>query len=432
VLLTVDPDSDQRYPANPWLVVACLFIELELPVKRTQKLLVSSFAGLALIAGLAGCPKKDDAGKTDGTAATAAAGGPVARINGTDIGRADFERQMERTKARFQRAGRQIAPALETRLKENLVRKLVEEELIAQKAKAEGVTVTPEELAAKVTEHKTRFGSDKAFASFLERTNQTEADVKADLEKNLLRDKLFAKLLASTEPTDEDAKKYYEENVEKYKQKEQIKASHILFKVEKDTSDKDKKAKLAEAKKVLAEAKKSGVDFGELAKKYSEGPTKDRAGDLGTFSRGRMVKQFEDAAFAAKAGDVIGPVETQFGYHVIKVYEKTAEKQRTFDEVKESILTSLKARQKSKATRELLDTLKSTAKIEVLEAGLSLDAKRPAAGAAGDRALDGAADGAADGEPAKLDGAAPAAPAPAPAAAAPAPTEAAPAAPKAP
>ncbi len=365
-------------------------------MKRTQKLLVSSFAGLALIAGLAGCPKKDDAGKSaDGTVSAPVAGGAIARINGTEIGRADFERQMERTKARFQRAGRQIAPALEMRLKENLIRKMVEEELIAQKAKAEGVTVTAEELTAKVTEHKTRFGSDKAFASFLERTNQTEADVKADLEKNLLRDKLFVKLLASSEPTDADAKTYYDENVEKYKQKEQIKASHVLFKVEKDTAEKDKKAKLAEAKKVLAEAKKPGADFGELAKKYSEGPTKERAGDLGTFSRGRMVAAFEDAAFGAKAGDIVGPVETQFGYHIIKVYEKTAEKQRTFDEVKESILTSLKARQKSKATRELIDTLKVGAKVEILEPGVSLDAKRPVA-AGSDRPLEAAVPGEAE------------------------------------
>lgn len=386
-------------------------------MKRTQKLLVSSFAGLMLVAGLAGCPKKDDAGKTDGAGQVAAAGGAVARINGTEIGRAEFERQMERTKARFQRAGRQIAPALESRLKENLIRKMVEEELIAQKAKAEGVTVTPEELATKVTEHKTRFGNDKAFASFLERTNQTEADVKADLEKNLLRDKLFSKLLAATEPTDADAKKYYDENVEKYKQKEQIKAAHILFKVEKDTPEKDKKAKLAEAKKVLAEAKKPGTDFGELAKKYSEGPTKERAGDLGTFSRGRMVKAFEDAAFAAKPGEVIGPVETQFGYHVIKVFEKTAEKQRTFDEVKESILTSLKARQKSKATRELIDTLKTTAKVEVLEPGISLDKRAPVAAGTG-AVLEGADAPKVDGAEAAAGGdvAAPTEAAPAPAA----------------
>jgi peptidyl-prolyl cis-trans isomerase C len=366
-------------------------------MKRSRKLLVSSILGLSLATFAVGCPKKEGTGDTP-SGAVAAAGGPVATVNGSDISRANFDRQMERTRSRFQRAGRQIAPALETRLKENLIRKMVEEELIAQKAKAEGVSVTAEELTAKVAEHKGRFGSDKAFQSFLERTNQSDADVKEDLEKNLLRDKLFAKMLSSSEPTEADAKKYYEENLEKYKQKEQIKAAHILFKVEKETTEKDKKAKLAEAKKVLAEAKKPGVDFGELAKQYSEGPTKERAGDLGTFSRGRMVKPFEDAAFAAKAGDVIGPVETQFGFHVIKVFEKTAEAQRTFDEVKDSILTSLKARQKSKATRELLDTLKTTAKVEVLEPGVSLDAKRPALGASGDRALPGAKPGEAPAE----------------------------------
>jgi peptidyl-prolyl cis-trans isomerase C len=360
---------------------------------RARKLLSSSVCGVAILFALAGCPKKEG-GDSSSSSSAASAGGAVAKVNGEDIGRAEFDRQLERTRSRFQRAGRQIAPALETRLKENLVRKMVEEELIAQKAKAEGVSVTAEELTAKVAEHKTRFGSDKAFESFLQRTNQTEADVKDDLEKNLLRDKLFAKLLSATEPTEADAKKYYEENLEKYKQKEQIKASHVLFKVEKDTSEKDKKARLAEAKKVLAEAKKPNADFGALATKYSEGPTKERAGDLGTFSRGRMVKPFEDAAFAAKPGDVVGPVETQFGYHVIKVFEKTPEAQRSFDEVKDSILTSLKARQRSKATRDLLDTLKQTAKVEVLEPGISLDAKRPALPAGTDKPLPGGDDNA--------------------------------------
>lgn len=349
-------------------------------MKRLVSLSLVAAAAFAVVTAT-GCPKKPEGEGDDKDSATSSSSsssggtGPVARVNGEDIDRATFEKQMERTRARFQRAGRQIAPALETRLKENLIRKLVEEELIAQKAKSENVTLEAAEIDAKLAEHKARFGSDKAFASFLERTQQSEADVKADLEKNLLRDKLFAKLLQGQEPTEEDAKKYYEENKDKYKQKEQINAQHILFKTDKNTTDADKKKKLEQAKKVFAEAKK-GADFAELAKKHSEGPTAQRGGDLGTFSRGRMVKQFEDVAFAAKPGDILGPVETQFGYHIIKVNEKTAEVQRPYDEVKESILTSLKARQKSKATRDLLDKLKTEAKIEVLESGVSLDAKK--------------------------------------------------------
>jgi peptidyl-prolyl cis-trans isomerase C len=351
-------------------------------MKRLSFPVVGLWAVLAasvLVVSPLGCKKSETA--PDAPTATdkpaAPATGPVARVNGVDLSRAEFDRQMERTRARFQRAGRPVAASLETRLKENLIRKMVEETLIGQRAMSEGVTVAPEELAAKLAEHKNRFGSDKAFQSFLERTGQTEADVQIDLERNLLRDKLFTRLLQSTEPTEADAKTHYTENLDKYRQKEQIKASHILIKVEKDTTETEKAEKLALAKKVLAEAKKGG-DFAALARQHSDGPTKERGGDLGTFSRNRMVKPFEDAAFAAKAGEIVGPVETQFGFHVIKVEEKFPETQRPFDEVKDSILTSLRARQKSKATRELLENLRKEAKIELLEPGIDLDPRRTA------------------------------------------------------
>lgn len=86
----------------------------------------------------------------------------------------------------------------------------------------------------------------------------------------------------------------------------QVKASHILVKTEKDA-------------KMILEKAKSGDDFAKLAKMYSQCPSGNNGGDLGFFGKGQMVKPFEDACFKAKVGDIIGPVKTQFGYHVIKV-----------------------------------------------------------------------------------------------------------------
>ena len=350
-------------------------------MNRFHQTLSFSFVAAALvIVGLhAGCKPADKPAKPveqksgEKAEAPKSATGPVARVNGQDIPRAAYTKQLEKTKARFKRAGREVSPQLETRLKENLIRKLVDDELIAQKAKAEQISVTPEELAKKLAEHKERFGDDpKAFQAFLQRTNQTEEDVKKDLSRNLLRDNLFSKLMEGGEPTQEDAKAYYDKNRDKYTQKEQVQASHILLKVAKDAADKDKKAKLKLAKGLVKKAKKKNADFAALAREHSEGPTKSRGGDLGKFSRGRMVKAFEEAAFNAKAGSIVGPVETQFGYHVIKVMEKFPARERTFEEVSESVLTSLKARKKSKATRETLAALKKDAKIEVLEEGIEL------------------------------------------------------------
>lgn len=353
---------------------------------KQSRLLAVAALSSSLAVGVGCQAPKGDADKaeksanaaTEEASAAAAPTGPVARVNGVEIPRADFTRQMDRTRARFERAGRQIAPALETRLKENLIRKLVDDELIRQKAKAEGVTVAAEELGAKYEEHKKRFGSEEMYKSFLERTQQSEEDVKADLERNLLRDKLFAKLMEGQAPTADDAKKYYEENKDKYKQREQVRASHILFKVGKNDPEEVKKQKLQKAKDVLALARKPKADFAALAKEHSEGPTASKGGDLGAFSRGRMVKEFEDAAFSAKPGAIVGPVETKFGYHVIKVFEKLPERQRPLEEVQESILTSLEARAKSKATREILKTMKADAKIEILEPGVDLERRRPA------------------------------------------------------
>lgn len=338
--------------------------------------MTSPLISLAFIAALAcSCKPADTTAVKPEEKKVVKAEGAVATVNGAAIERADFDKEMNRTRARFEQSGREIAPKLETRLKENLLRTLIDAELIKQEAKSEGVQVTEEEINKKFEEHRKRFGNDEQFESFLKRTKQSKEDVRKDLAKNLLKDRLFDKKMAGKEPSEEDAKKHYEENTTKYKQREQVAARHILFKVAKTAPAAERKAKESAAKKVLKLAKAKNADFDKLAREYSEGPTKSRGGDLGKFSRGRMVKEFEDAAFSAKPGSVIGLVETSFGYHIINVTERVPEKQRSFDEVKESILKSLRVRAKASATREILSNVKKKAKIEVLEPGLSIERK---------------------------------------------------------
>jgi len=149
--------------------------------------------------------------------------------------------------------------------------------------------------------------------------------------------------------TDADVKARYEEMVKQVKPKVEIRASHILVKSE------------AEAKQIIAQLDK-GADFATLAKEKSIGPSKSRGGDLGYFGQGRMVPEFDKAAFALKVGEYSKqPVKTQFGWHVIKVVDERKVAPPTFDQVKEG----LRQRMQAVELRKVVQDLESKAKIEM-------------------------------------------------------------------
>ncbi|CAB3799750.1 SurA N-terminal domain-containing protein [Pararobbsia alpina] len=153
-------------------------------------------------------------------------------------------------------------------------------------------------------------------------------------------------LAASVQPTDADAKKYYDDNVAHYKTDEQVRASHILITVAKGASDADRAKAKAKAEAVLAQVRAHPDQFAELAKQDSQDPgSADKGGDLGWFGRGQMVKPFEDAAFSQKPNQISDLVQSDFGYHIIKVTDTKPAQTKSFDEVKAGILTTLKAQQ---------------------------------------------------------------------------------------
>jgi peptidyl-prolyl cis-trans isomerase D len=141
----------------------------------------------------------------------------------------------------------------------------------------------------------------------------------------------------------DEVRRAYEANVKQYSTAEERQASHILIAVKPDASDADKAAAKAKAESLVAQANANPAKFAELAKANSQDPgSAPQGGDLGTFARGSMVKPFEDAVFAGAVGDIVGPVQTDFGYHVIRITGITPSKIRSLDEVKATIEAELK------------------------------------------------------------------------------------------
>jgi peptidyl-prolyl cis-trans isomerase C len=166
-------------------------------------------------------------------------------------------------------------------------------------------------------------------------------------------------------PTDAQVREFYDKNPDKFKQDEQARASHILFRVDEKATDADKKKVRAQADSVLKQAK-GGADFAELAKKYSADGSAQQGGDLGFFTKDAMVPAFSDAAFAMQPGQISDVVTTQFGYHIIKVTERKPASTVAFDTVKDRIREFLTQQQKQQRAEAFIAELKKKAKIEVL------------------------------------------------------------------
>jgi len=289
---------------------------------------------------------------------------PVATVNGEPIPKAKLD---EAFKAAVEASGVK-ADDLSAEQKLNGYRQILDElimdKLVAKAA--EGVTVSDEEVSAEIAKLKKQFPSEEAFQAQLKEAGQTPENLATSVRAMLQQQRWMQGQVKDNDSVAEaDAKKFYDSNTEEFKNPEQVKASHILFLVNKDDSEAVVKQKEAAATKAVVRAKKKGQDFSKLAKELSEEPgAKESGGELGFFSKDKMVPEFAEVAFSQKPGEVGGPVRTQFGWHVIKVEEKKPAGTVPFEEVKDQITAYLKNMKQREAVQGVLKNLKDSAKIE--------------------------------------------------------------------
>jgi len=167
------------------------------------------------------------------------------------------------------------------------------------------------------------------------------------------------------EVSEEDMKAYYESHKDEFNMPEMVRARHILIKTDPSASDNDNKKAREKAEDILKKIK-AGEDFAKLAADLSDDPgSKTKGGDLGFFPKGIMVKSFEDVAFSLKPGEVSGIVETQFGYHIIKVEEKKEAGMEPFDTAKEKIKQKLLPEPTKIKIKEFIEKAMKDANIEI-------------------------------------------------------------------
>ena len=159
------------------------------------------------------------------------------------------------------------------------------------------------------------------------------------------------------------AKERYLLEKEEFRVPEKVSASHILLKTE-GKNEKEVLKRLEEIRKAIVTGK---LSFEDAAKKYSEGPSASRGGDLGTFSRGRMVKPFEDVAFSLKEGEVSQPVKTRYGYHLILVHKKEPGRQLTFDEVKHRLIKEVEGKVRKELATDYWLSIRDDTRVKLNE-----------------------------------------------------------------
>lgn len=243
-----------------------------------------------------------------------------------------------------------------------LLQELIMDKLVAAASSKE--KVTDADVDAEIAKIKKQFPDEKTFETQLKDAGQTPEKLKENIRTMLQQQAWMKSQVKVADITEAKAKEFYDSNKAEFEQPETVKASHILFMVAPDAAEDVVNKQKDAALKAAGRAAK-GEDFTALAKELSEEPgAKESGGDLGFFSKDRMVPEFATAAFSQKVGDVGEPVKTQFGWHIIKVTDKKPAGTVPFSDVKDQIIGFMKSNEQRQAVQGVLKKLQESAKIE--------------------------------------------------------------------
>jgi peptidyl-prolyl cis-trans isomerase C len=211
-----------------------------------------------------------------------------------------------------------------------------------------------------------QFPTPENFKKALVSQKVTEEELRKRVEESVKVQQLINEAIKDTPaPTEEEIRKFYDGNPKNFARAERIRASHILLKVDKNATPEQKAEIRKKIDGIRADIEAGKISFEDAAVKFSDDKgNAPKGGDLGLFPRGRMVKPFEEAAFAAQAGTMTPIVETDFGFHIIKVVDHKPADTVSLEEAKPRIKQFLEQNSKRNATQQYVTGLKAKATVE--------------------------------------------------------------------
>jgi peptidyl-prolyl cis-trans isomerase C len=288
----------------------------------------------------------------------------LARVNGETVTKSDFDRAVQAVEAR---AGGPIPPDQRDRVLRGVLDQLIGYKVLAQETKARNIAVPDAEIDARINQIRGQFPNEEAFTAMLAQRKLTLEQVKSDARQDMAISKMIeAEIAAKIAVKPEQVTDFYAKNPDQFKEGESVRASHILIAVPKGADAAAKAQARAKAEGVLKDVK-AGKDFAALAKEHSADPgSAAQGGDLGFFQQGQMVGPFNDAAFSLAPGTISDLIETEFGFHIIKVAEKQAPRLVPLEEIRPRLEQYLERQNRDQETNAFINGLKTKGKVEIL------------------------------------------------------------------
>ena len=317
---------------------------------------VSLLVGVAILV-LVGCNPAEPVANVDSQARK------VVTFEGGDVTQGELDEFAEQAGVpkddpQYQATVQQIMP------------QLVSVEIAKAYAQEHNITVSDKEIDQELTKLKQQVGdqarasgqdlsNQEAYEQALKQNNITEEQLREDLRENILPvQRVQERVAGDGEPSEDEIQNYYEKKKEaQFTTPEQRCVRHILF-------NKDQKEKAEDVKQQL----ENGGDFTKLAKENSQDPgSAENGGDLGCFGKDETVPEFEQAAFGAEQGEIVGPVKTEFGYHILKVTDVKPEQTRSLQEVESQIRSQLATEKQSEAFNKWIEEQKKERDVKYLK-----------------------------------------------------------------